>query len=492
MPISASDWAPPDEHAWVRHPAGDAEWDTLVHEYGGTMAGPLQQVIRVARAHGCRSVVIENRYIDSDWRSEFAAFWSSRFETPSSYTRRLHFFRRRIEPDALHKLPADPGYIGYSVLRPVARGPVGRTVLAVPRALKDAVLTTIEDEVCLFGRVLTVTGVPFCQQDTEFVRCAHAASWVAHYTAWRRALVGRRGTADMFALSPKHLSYNRALPSGGMSLLQMQAVFEALRQPAIFYSVSALPDTTKGPPPTPKFDANGAELPHGYWDTRIFSVICRYLNSGFPVIIAGQDHALTLVGWARDGSRIRFIACDDQIGPYETIDSPFTHYKAPWHSIMVPVPPKVFVAGEAAEINAYRRLRGLGVAGVASPLTLLANSLTAGELRLRCYLLSNREYKQAIAEQGRSDEVMKILRLAHLSHFVWVVEAQDRTEATAGRASVAAELVFDSTSNDSSPQLLAVTIPGAVMAMPPEEAPTETAAHNDGLWKPIGPIARAL
>jgi hypothetical protein len=492
MAFTASEWAPPDTDAWVKHPTSDAQWDTLIHEYGGSMPAPLRQVIKVARGHGARTVVIENRYIDSDWRGEFAAFWSTRFEPPSSFTRRLHFFRRVIDYEDLHRLPADPGYIGYSVIRPIPHGPVGRTVLAVPRALKDAVLTTIEDQVSLFGNLLSVTGVPFYQQDLEFVRCAHAASWIVHYTAWRRALVGRRGTADMFALSPKHLSHIRALPSGGMTLLQMQAVFEALREPAIFYSVNNLPDATKGSPPEPKLDEEGEPLPGGFWDKRIFSVICRYLNSGFPVIVAGKDHALALVGWTRGPSGPRFIACDDQVGPYEVIDSPFTHYIAPWEAIMAPAPPKVFVAGEAAEISAYRHLRTLGAASVASPLTVLADRLTADELRLRCFLLSNREYKQAIAKQQRAAPVLRALRRAHLPHYVWVVEAQDRMRGEAGEPSVVAELVFDSSSHDESPRLNAVTIPGAVIVLAPETTTSQTAPHADVHWPTIGPIARSL
>jgi hypothetical protein len=486
MPINPADWVSRSHHAWVRHPSTDAEWETLIHEYGGQLSNPLQRIIEIARGHRCRTVVIENRYVDADWRNEFAAFWSGRFEMLSPFARRMHFFSAEIQDSDLHALGARVGYIGYTVLRPVTWGPVGRTVLKPPRSLKGAVLTSVRDKVSLFGNPLSVEGVPFYQQDTEFVRCAHAASWVVHYVAWRRGLVGRQGTADMFALSPKHLSYARSVPSGGMSLWQMQAVFEALKQPAIFYSVGALPEVPGSSPPVPQVDEKGDDLPNGYWDTRLFSVICRYLNSGFPVIVAGSEHALALVGWVRRGDKVRFIACDDQVGPYELIDSPFTHYKAPWHSIMVPLPPKVFVAGEAAEIATYTWIRSLGASGVTSPLTLLSNRLVANELRLRTFLLPNNRYKEDVAKRGRSESVVRALRLNQLPHYIWLVEIRDAARDDAGEPAVLADFVYDTTSQDQSPRLCAVTVPGVVMTMPPDGGEPRWAMHSDLAWSSAG------
>ena len=68
----------------------------------------------------------------------------------------------------------------------------------------------------------------------------------------------------------------------------------------------------------------------------MFSVICRYLNSGFPVMVANARHAWVLVGWFKQRGQIRFVACDDQRGPYEVIKSPFFDDRAPWLAIMVP------------------------------------------------------------------------------------------------------------------------------------------------------------
>ena len=154
---------------------------------------------------GCRTVVIENRYVDADYRSDFAAFWSRQFVVPSPFTRRVHFFRSEFAAETLPDLPADPQYMGYSVVRPSPHldGHVGRTVLAAPDRPENLVLAAIEDEVSLFGNRLTVRGVPFVEQDGEFLRCAHAAIWVCHYTAVRRGLVARTLTAELRDACPE-------------------------------------------------------------------------------------------------------------------------------------------------------------------------------------------------------------------------------------------------------------------------------------------------
>ena len=51
----------------------------------------------MARESGCQTIIVEHRYIDLDFRSEHAAFWSMRFQVPPPFTRRLHFFTSDIE-----------------------------------------------------------------------------------------------------------------------------------------------------------------------------------------------------------------------------------------------------------------------------------------------------------------------------------------------------------------------------------------------------------
>jgi hypothetical protein len=267
-----------------------------------------------------------------------------------------------------------------------------------------------------------------------------------------------------------------------MRLNQLQAVFGALGQPALLYGFSSLPDVSGVDPATPTVDQNTgkAEAP-GLWDTRCISIICRYLNSDFPVLVAGQAHAWVLVGWKReaDGS-VTVIACDDQVGPYEEIPSPFSHYRAPWHSIMVPLPPKVFLTGETAENDAFRTLRGLWSAN--DPTKPIADALQNGTIQLRTRLKNVRTFKREIALQTSSEEVLRAIRLARLPHFVWVVEAHLRPNCHNSDC-VVATVLYDATSSDHEPRQCVIAIPGAVAIYHPEGATPEIIQGSYGPWR---------
>jgi hypothetical protein len=443
-------------------------------------------VLSVVREGGCRTVVIENRYVDVDYRSEYSNFWSLKFDGQSPFTRRLHFFSGDLSEDRLFEIPEDCGYLGYSIIRPVEYGRVGRTVLKAPPSLEDATLTRIDDKVSLFGNELHVEGIPFCQQDGEYLRCAHAAAWICHYIGYRRDLVGRRSTAEIVELSPTMLSPERALPSKGMTLNQLQAVFGALDQPAMFYGLSNMPRVPGVPDPVGPEDGEGKVPPAGYWDTRLITVICRYLNSGFPVLIGAQDHAFVLVGWRRNGNDVEFIACDDQVGPYEVIPSPFKHYKAPWDSIMIPLPPRVYLSGESAEGRAHLMFRS--VSAGAPGLEGLAEGLLGEKIVLRTMLRTGADLKEKVAMQTTSDEVLSMIRYARLPHWVWIVEAHAKRRCKEGEPCVLATAVFDSTSFDRAPPLDVLTVPGIVAVYPPDAADVVIGDGGIDPWPSLLPV----
>jgi hypothetical protein len=366
----------------------------------------------------------------------------------------------------------------------VPYGRVGRTVLRPPTELRAATLATITDEVSLFGNPLTVKGVPFCEQDSEFLRCAHAAAWICHYTAARRGHVGRRSTAEIVELSPTALSPERALPSQGLNHNQLQVVFGALDQPALLYGLSHLPRVVGVPDPvSPDEDDvdEAARTPAGYWDERMTTIICRYLNSGFPVLIGAEDHAFVLVGWRRDDEgQVQFIACDDRVGPYEVISSPFEHYKTPWDSIMIPLPPRVYLSGESAEGRAHEIFRSF--AEQTEQLRAMARGLADGSIALRTTLCTGSSYKREVAGLTSSDEILRMIRHARLPHWVWVVEAHDQALCAQGKPCVVAGAVFDSTAFDVEPPLDILAMPGMVFVYPPDAADVVRGKGGAGPW----------
>jgi hypothetical protein len=482
-------WVDPDLSCWTRHPNSDEDWAELSAEYtpDDDKRRPLDQVFDVARAGGCQTVVIENRYVDVDYRSEYTAFWSLKFDNQSPFTRRFHFFAIELDEERLHNLTEEErdAYLGYSIVRPVPYGRVGRTVLRPPPNLRDATLTQITDEVSFFGNPLEVTGVPFCEQDSEFLRCAHAAAWICHYTAARRGDVGRRSTAQIVELSPTALSPERALPSQGLNHNQLQVVFGALDQPALLYGLSNLPRVVGIEDPiSPDAEDAKEKTPAGYWDKRMVSIICRYLNSGFPVLIGAREHAFVLVGWRRDDEDcVQFIVCDDRIGPYEVIPSPFEHYMTPWDSIMIPLPPRVYLSGESAEGRAHEIFRSF--AGQTEQLRDMEQGLIDGSVELRTALRTGASYKDEVGKLTSADEILSLIRHARLPHWVWIVEAHKRELCGKREPCVIAAAVFDSTAFDFEPPLDILALPGKVVVYPPDEA---TNVQRDAAAEPWGSL----
>jgi hypothetical protein len=493
-----ANWVDPERYGWVIHPQTDRDWETVIQQYGGIRGAEraFTRLIEVVRANECKTVIIENRYVDSDFRSEYTAFWASRFTDTPAFARRMHFFSDVITESELHDLEGTQTYLGYAVLRPTRLGPLGRTMIKAPPEHVEAVHARVRDVVNLFGNRLEIEAAPFCQQDREFLTCSQVCSWMCHYAAARRNLVARQTTAALIEAAPAFLSEERPLPSHGLNLNQIQAVFGTLGQPALHYGLRKMPDVLGVEIPAPQYERRGlvgrVGRDPGHWDRRIFSVVCRYLNSRFPVLIATDDHTFVIFGWFRDkDNRIRFIANDDRAGPYIEISSPF-EYRAPWRSIMVPLPPKVYMSGESAENEAWRRLRFAGLQPEALPgWREIADGIQRRTTHaLRVSLQRSNEYKRRALDRGLHDAAVREICLANLPRYVWVVEARNRAEHDAGRSSVAGEVVFDSTSQEVSPQVLILHLPGEANFFPPDpgssfSVPTDTRRWGSSIPLPV-------
>ncbi len=480
------DWVQPDLSYLIYWPRDDSDWDELRDRYYSgkdPQLSPLHRTLQVARELGCRTVVAEQRYNDADYRSEFSAFWSLHFTDPPPFAHRLHFFGTDIEDadSAICGVDADAcDYLGYAILRPVPLAPVARALLRPPQRLREfgAVLTEIDDNISFFGIPLSIKGVPFSEQDGQYVRCAHTALWVCHYIMYRRRIIGRFTTAEVIGLAPATLGMQRAMPSDGLNQPQMQTVMSEFGLPPIVYRLGELPTVLSVPDPEcPEGDGSKPDAKKSLWDARVITIACRYLNSGLPVVVSTRDHTFLLVGYFFDESgHVCLVVGDDQVGPYETLaDIVADDKRRQWEQLMLPQPPRVFLTAEAAENVVYERLQhernheAHNGDAVPAPITdSLPHKLDAGDLNFRTFLLRGRDYKARLPEQKRFDDVVNVIRLAPLSHWVLVVEVHDSTLRDAGGSHVVVEFVFDTTSHDLAPRVLCVSYPEITIVHPPD------------------------
>lgn len=499
--------------AVVVWPSSDEQWqlttDWLTADAHEKAVEPLASILRTVRDNGCQTLVVELAYVDGDWRSEHKAFWATRHLERSVTTPRVHFFADMIPAAEVPLLDPASRYLGYAVIRPAPLGPVGRTLISVPASpqpFADA-LCTVTEEPSIFGTTFEVTGVPFAQQDGELMRCAHTAAWQVHYVAQGRGLVPRRLSADISSLPNR--SFRRNVPSEGLTAEETQGALKELQLPALLYDVYDLPElpvklpddatTADEPYDVPK-DVSGSRPHAEELRERLTRIICRYVSSGFPVIVFSASrrdhHAFTIVGWRyRDAtqSSVDLIACDDQAGPYVVIADPLhdVEHRGVWYSLLIPLLEKVEMSGEGAERASFEHAKtsAEAVAAVAAGSELLSaedlteldhdlaaiwptmTTLRSKKISVRTRLVRGRELKRLIAEQGRGDDVVARYRLASLPNWVWVVEFQDRERRKNNEACVLAEIVFDSTTHDQNPRPLLATTAGYSI---------DSVAYNDG------------
>lgn len=463
----------------AQQPTTDALWTEAIRRYLGAINDkPLHRCLEVAREAGARTLVVETAYIDADYRSEYGSYFAHQFRHRPDTAHRLHFFSEPLELDEIGRGTGSASYLGYVVLRPCETGPVSRAVLRPPPSVADAVRTAVSDNVNLGGQDLAVTGVPFSQQDAQLGSCAHASAWMCHYAAALRGDTTRRPTGHIAAGVDSKLSLVRPIPTRGLTALQLSELFRYLELPAHYYEVGSLPSPGlqwQRPDPQPPGDTRA---PPGTWDDRIVPVVCRFLNSGLPVLIGTHDHAFVLCGYRRTTRNsalwIEFIRHDDQRGPYLRVDNvlrdvdPATgHDYGPWSTIHVPAPEKLWLAPEQAE-----REGGLGLHNMA---TILSNTLSGapqkrlqevlagGRFSLRTYAVKSNQFKVDLQSRMIPEDVAAAYRLMSLPRYVWVVEAVDRHLRDSAQPCVLGEALYDATSSDYRPEMLTVHMAGTLL-----------------------------
>jgi hypothetical protein len=438
-------------------------------------------------------VVVENGYSDRDQASE-AEYWTRAFPAPHTAVHRLHFFASSFADRDFPTRKQD-GYLGYAVVtRPLGR--LIRALMRPPpcmavstslgfqqglgqnscshcsddsqgRELTDGMLTAALETVELYGIDYSVVGVPFCGQEAWHLQCGHTVAWTCLHTGHLRSHAPRTTIKEVIDASSGADDYQRAASATGTNLIQLQRIFTSRGMPALAYDVAALlkderlhlGGVRRGSP---------AASPT---DEAIFAVVCNYLNSGFPVVAATENHALTVIGWRRTGhpdGRIELLVSDtDEI--YGSVAAPGTHLGG-WRNLMIPLPPTVVLSGEAVQNDVHRALRDLaGYVGESldripkeaeETIKRIQGLFNAGQLSLRVQLKLRQDYKRKVVENEaqRGAEVAQALSVLHLPEWVWVVEVQERTRREEGQPCVVADVVFDTTSPDDSPHQCSVSL----------------------------------
>ncbi len=256
---------------------------------------------------GATSVIEEPLYFDRDYLAEFSAFYAASASGYPNVCRRLHFFsgstvdrarlRRLLGGSERLRRQLQQQYLGFTVIRPIPKAPIGRTVLSwypdqtptTPRIISPA-----RDYIThIAGIPFKVTGLAWQQQDTGVGACATIALWSMLHSSAFDVRYAIPTTASVTSLAHKTAPYGaRVFPSKGLNIFQILEAIKAL---------GLAPLLLEGDCPVPNTGLVG-------FSRERFSVICSSLvRSKYPVLIAGQllgssqsqdsDHAMCVVGF---------------------------------------------------------------------------------------------------------------------------------------------------------------------------------------------------
>jgi len=238
------------------------------------------------------TMVVESPYVDRHYMEEFSRYYATSLRPPANSATRIHFFKHSFDDGELQqrfeaaasgdagyedaRQFLQDGYLGYCVVRPIPDAPVGRTVLQPygdPRTFETPRLHRVH----MGGLELTVSGVPFQQQEIAVGACATTAVWSALASVSRGT--GQRSPTpyQITDAATQHYLNDRPFPAD--SGLELSQVLSAIRH------FGFAPYVLR-----PR-DQPGA-----------FGMAVRcYLRSGIPVVLLVQDgldyHAVTAVGY---------------------------------------------------------------------------------------------------------------------------------------------------------------------------------------------------
>ncbi len=385
-----------------------------------------------------KAVLIEQNYIDKDYRSTYYNFYAKKGGRYLADCVRLHFFdefvsfdEQRLRLNCADDRPSDH-YFGYMVLRPTGIATIGRTVLSPDvRSGACRYIVTATFKVHVLGYKLTVQGFPSMDQHVDIAVCAHVACWsvLRHYSE-RYASYSEYFTHDITMMAHE-FNPGGLVPSKGLEVAHAERVFqEAGTFPLHIARESGVNDKS--------FDRQ----------------LGAYVDSGFPLFAAmhALEHAVVVVGYDRrtpvnsaipglrnSWDEVDSLAIvDDHNLPYLRIPKTGPDYSAEdIDAFIVALPEKVFYSAEAVEELTPTLFRlGSVVDLPPEDESIVRYFITTGSSFRRFVRTSESEYDLKLLEA--------IMRLP-FAQFIWVVEIATESQWAVGQ--VEARAVIDATAS---------------------------------------------
>lgn len=449
----------------------DAEFLELVQYLNGNIdENGIKKIVKIfSLLPKPITIVLEEHYVDKVFRDSFYRFFSSKHFDTKRDCKRLSFFQGEIfladfyTREGHRKL--NSSFIGFSVLKPISPGCVGRTYLNPTKLLINrGYIRTTKFNVVVLGAKLEVEAFPFSTQDSETMTCAETTIWnMLEYFGTRYPDYKIIYPSDIMECLSKY-SHERILPSKGLIYGQISGLMKDFGFSPRIYFKDTYPETFE-------------------------KIYHYYVESGLPIIVGIKGfhngnriaHALVCIGHSdkvnniecKEPSELYYIDSADFYKEYVVIDDnqiPYSiqpyngmsTFKEPQvKGIVVPLYKRIFLeAGDASAI-AYGLLLH-EFYGIKKPLLEYNGEEKYSKdnpLIVRIFLTSSRAFKQYRAINYGSARMAYEYTHLPLPKFIWVAELSLKNLYFQNK--VFGEIIIDATaSRHTRDSLIAVHYPG--------------------------------
>lgn len=416
-------------------------WLQLTVVCGAYLMGKDHQQFCAYLKDDAKTVIVEKRYVDKDYRNTYSQFYSKKFAQYPSTAYRLHFFRSMVAKGDLFQLDRHKGeYIGYTVIRPTQVNSIGRTILAPSKISKLRGLTCRTTfKAHLFGTELEIEGFPYISQDTDVTICAHAATWMTLRYFSERYPTYREIFPYEISQVSGDVSHGRLVPSKGLTAFEITEIFARCG----FYPEVYLRST---------YEKGDASV--------FYRLLYYYIESGIPVVacLHKKRHAVTLIGHVSDYTRpitgnsegflTGYVINDDNYLPYQLLmrkDAGKSGYCSKFNledidGFIVPLYEKMYLSAEHIEELAdgilNHKLFGVNAC---------SKLVTRERLITRIFLTSSKSYKAIRRTTPLPENLHQAYVELPMPKFIWVCELS--TAAHYSSKKVVGEILFDATAN---------------------------------------------
>jgi len=484
---------------------------------------PLVAILNQLEALQCKTVVLEQGYIDLDYLDEFSTFYSRSFKVLTSRTERCHFFASEPPQGCSLEcwLLAQKEYLGFLVLRPTEFNRIGRTVLR-PLPEWEYINCTANFTTHILGQQFSVRGMPFIQQDTQVAACAQSALWIVARYMSKQFNSRQFCPGEISALAQSRLVLGRQYPASekGLTPIQMLDALHGMGLSATYYQKRCM-DKQFCTYLNPLFSDSAVNSITGISEDqneallqtmKLADIAYKHIESRLPVIFNTEDHAVVGIGHGHDREkrssaaieRIPFFYINnDNAGPYLKLptskDASQSLAFSDLTSIIVITPQEATLAATDAEVKVRSfinhfpsemehqllRLREVDKTKLEKIIPEVKRLLTATGancIEYRTYLLGSIEFQADLHNEIANAPQPELLHAIHgallrldYPKYVWIVELWSycTTDDPIKRQCIA-KCVLDSTAPAQGRPIIAVYLPSLMMAYNRQErAPAE-------------------